>query len=165
MKSVLTFCQGQFGTGNEVYKLVVCFCCLASWQMWHLPTCMQHHIQTRIIEPILYSFYGLLISNYPTRPLPRSFQKKNSLRVVLRMHSLQPRDKYPSCRTNPSTSRVVPSFSSTYISWKLGHGLYLVFNLSKSFTTVDILVKMNIRWVRGSMALFSTPALWRRVNV
>ena len=43
----------------------------------------------------------------------------------------------------------------------------LVFSsyLLKAIYHLDILVKMKIRWLRASAALFSTPALWRKVNV
>ena len=43
-----------------------------------------------------------------------------------------------------------------YMSHKSGHDSYSVFIFSKPFTTVDILVKMKIRQLRASAALFLT---------
>lgn len=39
-KSMLSSCHKQLGTGSGVFNQVFCFRCFASWQVWHLQTCL-----------------------------------------------------------------------------------------------------------------------------
>ena len=75
------------------------------------------------------------------------------LMEILGMHDFRPKNRYPSCKVYSSDSRVDPLFSVAYMSKKSGHDLYSLFNFSKSFTTIDILARINIRRLRA-LALY-----------